>query len=166
LQAVVSDQPGKALFYVGMPKGGEDRADQWYGQAIAGSYEKPRNKTQELYEGLPVIELKSGWKSIEVQAVTLGGLLRDLDRVDLIDMDVQGAELKVVRAAIDALDQKVCRLHIGTHAHDLEKGLKETLGSHGWICHFDFPCLSKTETAFGLVSFDDGVQSWTNPRFQ
>ena len=143
VQAVVSDQPGTTLFYVGMPKGGQDRADQWYGQAIARSYEKPRNKAQELYEGIPVIELKSGWKSIEVQAVTLGSLLRDLDRVDLIDMDVQGEELKIVRSAIDDLDRKVCRLHIGTHAHEVEKGLKETLGSHGWNCHFDYPCSPK-----------------------
>jgi|SRR5579872_5408021 len=166
VQAVVSDQPGTTLFYVGMPKGGEDRADQWYGQAIAGSYERPRNKTQELYEGIPVIELKSGWKSIEVQAVTLASLLHDLDRVDLIDMDVQGEELKIVRSAIDELDRKVCRLHIGTHNHEVEKGLKETLGRHGWNCHFDYPCESTTETPFGPVRFGDGVQSWTNPRMQ
>jgi FkbM family methyltransferase len=166
VQAVVSDQPGTTLFYIGMPNGGEDRADQWYGQAIAGSYEKPRNKAQELYEGLPVVELKSGWKSIEVQAVTLGNLLRNLDRVDLIDMDVQGEELKIVRSAIDELDRKVCRLHIGTHNPEVEKGLKETLRSHGWNCHFDYPCNSTTETRFGPVSFGDGVQSWTNPRMQ
>lgn len=166
VQAVVSDRPGSTLFYIGMPKGGADRADQWYGQAIAGSYEKPRSKAQQLYAGIPVIELKSGWKSIEVQAVTLESLLRDLDRVDLIDMDVQGEELKIVQSAIDELDRKVCRLHIGTHARELEKGLKETLGSHGWICHFDYPCASTTETRFGSVSFVDGVQSWTNPRMQ
>ena len=113
---------------------------------IPRSHDKPRNKGQEFYEGIPVIELKSGWKSIEVPAVTLASLLRDLDRVDLIDMDVQGEELKIIRSAIDDLDHKVCRLHIGTHAHHLEKGLKRALGSHGWICHFDYPCQSKTET--------------------
>ena len=166
VQAVVSDKPGKTLFYVGMPQAGQDRADQWYGQAIAGSYEKPKTTAQELYEGFPVLQLKSGWKSIEVEAVTLTNLLRNLDRVDLIDMDVQGEELKIVQSSIDELDRKVCRLHIGTHAHELEKGLKETLGSHGWTNHFDFPCQTTTETAWGPVSFDDGVQSWSNPRFQ
>jgi FkbM family methyltransferase len=164
VQAVVSEQPGKTLFYVGMPQTGQDRADQWYGQAIAGSYEKPRQQTEELYEGLPIIELKSGWKAIEVPAVTLASLLQKLDRVDLIDIDIQGAELTVIRSAIDEIDRKVCRLHIGTHAHDLEQGLKETLGSHGWLCHVDYPCQSTTETAFGTVRFGDGVQSWTNPR--
>ena len=166
LQAVVSDRAGTAFFCIGMPKGGEDRADHWYGQLLAGTRDKPRRKGQTLYDGIPVVELKSGWRSIEVPAVTLSSLLSDVDRVDLIDMDVQGEELTIVRAAIDDLDRKVCRLHIGTHAHHLEKGLREALGSHGWVSHFDFPCQSTTETPFGTVRFDDGVQSWTNPRFK
>jgi FkbM family methyltransferase len=166
IQAAVTDQPGKTLFYIGMPDGGQDRADQWYGQAIARSYEQLRTKTTKCYEGFPVLQLESGWKSIEVQAVTLGGLLRDLDRVDLIDMDVQGEELKIIQSAIDEVDRKVCRLHVATHTPELQKGLRETLESRGWICHFDFPCFSTTETAFGTVRFEDGVQSWTNPRLQ
>jgi len=171
IQGAVTDQPGKTLFYIGMPQGGHDRADQWYGQAIARSYEKLRTKwlwtkAQNFYEGFRVLKFKSGWKSIEVRAVTLESLLHDLDRVDLIDMDVQGQELKIVRSAIDEVDRKVCRLHIATHTPEIEKGLKDTLGSRGWICHFDFPCLSTNATAFGPVSFEDGVQSWTNPRMQ
>lgn len=165
VHGAVSDHPGKTLFYFQMP-GRQDRADQWYGQFITRSNEKLRTQAQEFYAGLPVIEHKSGWKSIEVPAVTLAGLLQDLDRVDLIDMDVQGEELKLVQSSLDELDRKVCRLHIGTHAHHLEKSLRKTLGRRGWICHFDYPCQSKTETAFGPVSFDDGVQSWINPRFQ
>ena len=165
IHGAISDQPGTILFYCQMP-GRQDGADQWYGQFITRSKEKLRTKAQESYAGFPVIEHKSGWKSIEVQALTLGDLLKDLDRVDLIDMDVQGEELKIVQSAIDDLDRKVRRLHIGTHARHIEKGLRKTLGSHGWICHFDYPCQSKTETAFGPVRFDDGVQSWTNPRLQ
>lgn len=164
--AAVSDRTGTALFCVGRPKEGEDRADQFYGQWIPESRDKPRNRGRKLYEGVPVIELKSGWESIEVPAVTLTSLLRDLDRVDLIDMDVQGEELKIVRSAIDDLDRKVCRLHIGTHAPHLEKGLRVALGSHGWICHFDYPSRTPVETEYGPVNFGDGVQSWTNPRFK
>ena len=159
------DQPGKTLFYFRMP-GKQDQADEWYGQFITRSNDKTRTKAHESYAGFPVFEHKSGWRSIEIPAVTLTALLRDLDRVDLIDMDVQEEELKIVRSAIDELDRRVCRLHIGTHGRKLEQGLKETLGSHGWICHFDYACGSTTETAFGPVTFGDGVQSWTNPRFQ
>jgi len=166
VQAVISDRPGTAFFCVGMPKGGEDRADHWYGQLMAGVRDKPRHTGRKFYEGIPVVELKSGWRSIEVPAVTLTDLLRDLDRVDLIDMDVQGEELNIVRSAIDDLDRKVCRLHIGTHAPHLEKGLRVALGSHGWVCHFDYRCGSKIETEYGPVTFGDGVQSWTNPRFK
>ena len=166
VQAAVTDQPGKTLFYIGMPNGGQDRADQWYGQAITRSYEQLLSKTWKRHGGFRVLQLKSGWKSIEVQAVTLGRLLRDLNRVNLIDMDVQGEELKIVRSAMDEVDRKVCRLHIATHTPEIEKGLKDILGGRGWICNFDFPCFSTTETAFGPVSFEDGVQSWTNPRMQ
>jgi FkbM family methyltransferase len=166
VHGAVTDQPGKTLFYVGMPNGGQDRADQWYGQAIARSYEQLQTKTWKRYRGFRVLKFKSGWKSIEVQAVTLESLLRDLDRVDLIDMDVQGEELKIVQSAIDEVDRKVRRLHIATHTPEIQKGLKDALGSRGWICHFDFPCFSTTETTFGPVSFEDGVQSWTNPRFR
>lgn len=165
VHGAVSDQPGKTLFYFRM-SGKQDRADEWYGQFITRSKDKIRAKSEETYAGSPVFEHKSGWKSIEVQAVTLAGLLRDLDCVDLIDMDVQHEELKLVQSAIDDLDRKVRRLHIGTHARRLEKELKETLGSHGWMCHFDYPCGSTTDTAFGPVHFGDGVQSWTNPRIR
>jgi FkbM family methyltransferase len=165
VHGAVCDQPGKTLFYFRMP-GKQDQADEWYGQFITRSNDKPRTKAQEPYAGFPVFVHKSGWKSIEVPAITLSGLLRDLDRVDLIDMDVQEEELKIVRSAIDELDRKVCRLHIGTHRRRLERGLRRTLRSHGWICHFDYPCGSTTETEFGPVHFGDGVQSWINPRFQ
>jgi FkbM family methyltransferase len=165
VHGAVSDQPGKTLFYFRMP-GKQDQADEWYGQFITRSHEKLRTTAKEIYAGFPVFEHKSGWKSIEVPAFTLTGLLRDLDRVDLVDMDVQGEELKIVRSAIDDLDRQVCRLHIGTHSRALEKGLKEALGSHGWICHCDYPCQSTTETEFGPVHFVDGVQSWTNPRMR
>ena len=165
IHGAISDQPGKILFYCQMP-GRQDRADQWYGQFITRSNEELQTKGQEFYAGFPVIEHKSGWKSIEVQAVTLRDLLQDLDRVDLIDMDVQGEELNIVRSAIDDLDRKVCRLHIGTHTHHIEKGLRKTLRRHGWICRFDYPVQSEAETEFGPIRFDDGVQSWINPRLQ
>lgn len=163
IQAVVSDQPGKRLFYVGMPQGGNDTAALWYGQAITKSYETPE-KGDGIYEGYPVVKHKSGWRSIEVQSITLPYLLRDFDRVDLIDMDVQGEELNIVRSAVDEITGKVARLHIGTHAHDIEEGLRQTLQRLGWQCLADFPCCGTTDTPWGAVTFVDGVQSWRNPR--
>jgi FkbM family methyltransferase len=166
IQGVVTETPGETLFYVGMPDGGQDSAAQWYGQAIAQSYEILAKKTDTVHEGFRVFRHSSGWKSIKVPALTLGSLTRDLDRIDLIDMDVQGEELKIVRSSIDELDRKVKRLHIGTHSHEIEDGLRSTLRRRGWNCQFDFPCLSKSETPWGPVDFADGVQSWRNLKLQ
>jgi hypothetical protein len=50
VQGVVTDRPGKKLFYIGMPEGGDDTADRWYGQAMTKSYETSE-KTEGVYEG-------------------------------------------------------------------------------------------------------------------
>jgi len=161
---VVRDEPGEVLFYVGMPPGGKDRPDEWYGQAITHSYEALQNTSLGAYEGFDLVTHKSGWKSIPVQSVALQGVVADLDRIDLIDLDVQGEELKILSSAIDEVNRKVRRLHIGTHSHEIEKGLRELLRKNGWHCSADFECLSVNQTPMGTVKFVDGVQSWTNPR--
>jgi hypothetical protein len=97
-----------------------------------------------------------------VAAVTLADLLAEVDQVDLIDMDLQGAEFDVVSSAIDQLDAQVRRLHIGTHGVDIESNLRELLNSRGWEPRADYGCGQTCETDFGTVAFDDGVQSWVN----
>lgn len=188
IQGVVSDKSGDSLFLVGMPGGRNDRADQWYGQAVAASPESPTHRkrifakyarslaswirgrgcrsSEEQYEGLPVFRDQSGWKSIKVRSLTLEALLGDFERVDLIDFDLQGEELKVIQSSLDSLDSKVARLHIGTHARDIEKGLRISLAEHGWNCLADYPCGATSQTPWGTVNFQDGVQSWVNPRLE
>ena len=58
--------------------------------------------------------------------------------VDLIDMDIQGAEADVVEASRDLLDQRVKRVHIGTHGGDIEARLRAAFAGMGWHCHYDF----------------------------
>lgn len=65
------------------------RPDEWYGQALGGA--------------------------TPVRAVSLKTILAPYDSVDLIDMDVQGAEYMVLAAASRDLHDKVKRVHIGTH---------------------------------------------------
>ena len=54
--------------------------DTWYGQCVGGT--------------------------TEVESISLATLLRGEDRIDLIDMDVQGSELEIVEAATESLAQK------------------------------------------------------------
>ena len=137
VQAAVAGVDGKVGFHL------EDAQyvgpARWYGQHIGGPH--------------------------SVDAVSLNTLLQPLSSVDLIDIDVQGAELQVLQAAAQELDEKVKRVHIGTHGADIEAGLHSLFSRLGWTCLRCFPCGGSAETEWGAFIFQDGVQSWLNPAF-
>ncbi len=162
IHGIVRDHRDDALFYVGTPSGECDEAASWYGQAVIKDYEAVDEPLAMNYEGSDVFRLKSGWKAVKTRSYLLTDILPETDRIDLIDMDIQGEELKVISAAIEALDQRVARLHIGTHSHEIETGLRQLLGQHGWKCTADYPCAQTNETPWGPLRFVDGVQSWVN----
>ncbi len=99
----------------------------------------------------------------EDTAVSLNSILRPLDKVDLIDIDVQGTEFRVLASAVDQLNEKVCRVHIGTHGPEIEAELRALFQQVRWECKSDYPSGSKKDTLWGTIKFEDGVQSWVNP---
>jgi FkbM family methyltransferase len=139
IEAAVDEQDGEVFFHVGKP-------DEWYGQAIAEHTDAPSESIQ------------------KVRAVSLSTILSPLDSVDLIDLDVQGAEFVVLRGAISALNEKVKRVHIGTHGHDIELELRTLFRQNGWYKLNDYACQSTETTPWGDVAFGDGIQTWINPR--
>lgn len=162
LYAAVSDVPGEVSFYVGT-ECGDIAPGAWYGQRLAKDYEVDIQVEEAPYGRHQVRRHVSGAISITVTAITLVSILDGLDQVDLIDSDLQGAELGVIRSSIRELDAKVKRLHIGTHGREIENELRQLLTSHGWRCLADYPCFSLEETPWGPIEFQDGVQSWVNP---
>jgi len=162
--AAVSDQPGTALFYIASPDAEASRPNEWWGQSLIKDYESVGEVTGKCHQGHAVAVLQSGWQSVEVAKVTLNDLLVSHSLVDFIHMDIQREELPVVRASIEALNQKVKFLHIGTHSEEIEDGLKEILNLHGWQCRADFAGGGTRSTSYGDLAFQDGVQSWANPR--
>jgi FkbM family methyltransferase len=138
IEAAVDRKGGRVEFAVGDPS-------TWYGQAIAdGTWSPKRTK--------------------RVKAVQLSGLVRKLRSIDLIDLDIQGAERDVIDEAIDDLDATTKRIHVGTHNARVEDGLRHTLDAHGWTCVVDYAAGTTSETPWGPMEFQDGVQSWVNPR--
>jgi FkbM family methyltransferase len=137
IQGAVAETDGKVGFHVGESEFGKP-AD-WYGQHIGG----------------PAL----------VDAVSLSTVLQPLGTVDLIDMDIQGAELRVLEAAAQEVDDKVKRIHIGTHAPDIEQGLHSLFGRLGWRCLRSFSSGTSADTEWGAISFQDGVQTWLNPSY-
>jgi FkbM family methyltransferase len=167
IHAAISDAPGDVLFYIGAPIGSpwDRKPDDWYGQFLARDYDVSGEYVEDgEYGGYPARRHKSGWRSISVPGITLRSLLKDEKLVDLIDMDIEGQELPAIQSNIEALDTKVRRMHIGTHTKEIEDTLRELLSAHGWHCLFDYTLFSKGQTAWGTIDFENGVQSWVNPR--
>ncbi len=143
IQAAVNDVEEPVYFTEGHSK-------EWWGQAI-----------------IPTKDTNFGnWpKAIvtEIPGHTISKILEKVKYVDLMDIDIQGAEAKAIRSSTSALDSKVRRIHIGTHSHEIENELYEVFSKLDWICCNNFPCLSTVETNFGPITFNDGVQTWINP---
>jgi FkbM family methyltransferase len=168
VHAAVSHVSGDMLFYIGGPRGGpfDRHPSAWYGQCLTkGDDLSSESEKDGEYCGLEVLRHKSGWRSIRVPSISLASILKDLSLVDLVDMDIEGQELPTIDATIKDLNTKVKRLHIGTHGKEIESDLRQLLSSHRWRCGADYSLFSASETPWGLIHFENGVQSWVNPRF-
>lgn len=165
-ESAVSDTNGSIMFYIGMPDDfDESTPKNWYGQAITKDYEALKEQTDEQYYGYPVLELASGWKAVQVKTKNICEILSNYSKIDLLDLDVQGEELKILTAAKDQLDKKVKRIHIGTHDIELENGLRDLFKGKKWHLLRDYSCNRKNSTPFGEIEFVDGVQTWVNTRY-
>ena len=111
-------------------------------------------------------ENKTTKRTIKVRAITLNSLLTESDIIDLIDMDIQGAEFEVMNACdMDLLNHKAKRIYIGTHNRSVENSLRIFFNKLGWNNVHDFEHLRSYTTEFGTIEFNDGVQLWANPNF-
>jgi FkbM family methyltransferase len=102
--------------------------------------------------------------STMVPAVSLSRLLQPLALVDLIDMDIQGAEVEALSPAMDSLAQKVKRVHVETHSATIDEEILRLFRRAGWKPHFLFRYNTADITPWGRINFQGGVQSWLNPR--
>ena len=158
-EAAVASADGTVSFYVG-------NAVAWYGQAIdpyadVQSVPSPGGRLRSL--AMTALRRK-GPLTRRVTALSLVSILEGVDLVDLIDLDVQGYEAEVLEAAADELDAKVKRVHIGTHSVENEERCRGLFGRLGWIKRNDFAVAGAANTEYGEIVFQDGVQTWINPR--
>ena len=167
VRAAVSKQDGGTWFLVGA-------AGAWYGQKMVSAKDIARFAKQQLTgflieRGKESQRPKSGsFPSLRlkrVNTISLNSLVRPLEKIDLIDLDIQGAELEVLTPASASLNERIRRIHIETHNQKVESGLRSLFQGLGWHSVFDFPRGSTCVTPWGTIMFRDGVQSWVNPRF-
>jgi FkbM family methyltransferase len=137
IHAAVSGSEGEDDFYVGDPAG-------WYGQALV----RPENAGADA-------------QVMRVETVRLSQLLRRLGFVDLVDMDIQGAELEVLAEARSELS-RVRRIYVETHSAAIDEALPEIFS--GWELVAAQPLGANAETPFGPAAYSGGgFQVWLNP---
>jgi FkbM family methyltransferase len=161
--AAVGATEGFAPFKIGEPS-------SWYGQSVAKAPREPlpdpqvrrRLKARSIL-GRPPAPATEKRGVMWVPCVTLNELIAPYPRVDLIDIDVQGHEVQVLEPAMALLNERVRRVHIGTHSTEIEAALREVFNAEGWRKLNDYPCQSRVSTPFGEIAFGDGVQTWLNP---
>jgi FkbM family methyltransferase len=145
--AAVAGRSGTVWFQSGNPA-------SWYGQAVIDEA-----YARELLEkGSVPAETVRRRETVTLEAVAAG-----LNAIDLLDMDIQGAEAEVVESSLHILDRKVTAAFVSTHGTEVEERLRTAFHSLGWIPVFDFRLQTEQETAFGRIPFADGVQLWVRP---
>jgi FkbM family methyltransferase len=99
-----------------------------------------------------------------VSAVTLRDVLAPFDRVDLLEVDIQQAEVQVIAPCMDAVNRKVRRVHVGTHGRDVHDALRALFAAAGWEIVFDYDPDSRHMTERGPLTIGDGILTVRNPK--
>src|SRR5579862_2832483 len=142
--AAVAARSGVALFQTG-------KTSRYYGHRLV---------TRARNLAFPLL----GGRLRPVRTVGLAKLLEPFERVDFVDLDVEHAEADVLEAAASAIDEKAARVHVGTHSTAIEQRLRELFQALKWEPRFDAPIGQTVQTEFRAIEFENGVQSWINPR--
>lgn len=146
IHGAISDNNGKVSF-------GSQNVLDWGASPIEGS-------GSEDYRGITV-------KTEEIDTYTIEAVLEDVPAVDFMHMDIQGFELKSIRASLDALQRKVRVLLVATHSRALEGGIIDLLHNNGWKLLYEKPCkfTPGSDAELTALTYLDGTQVWINTRF-
>ena len=136
VQGAIGDRDG-AAYYVPDPDPGEA-----YGHAVAR---------------------REGHGAVEVPRIGMATLLEPLSHVDLMHVDVQGEEERILSASTRLLATRLARLLVATHDRGLHRRVRKLLVRDGWRCIADHGVRSRERTSFGTIVFLDGLLGFVNP---
>ncbi|MGH7100858.1 MAG: FkbM family methyltransferase [Acetobacteraceae bacterium] len=109
---------------------------------------------------------QNGLRTEPIQVYSLATLIEPHDRIDYLDIDIQGAEGTAVPAAIDAMTRKVRRCFVETHSAGIHRAVYRAFPAE-WECQHCYGFVgdakdSTDRTPFGPIQFQAGVQCWRN----
>jgi FkbM family methyltransferase len=162
IEAAVAAQDGEALFCIRWPQG--QNARDFYGQGLMPA-DVQTQSTAETYYGRPILVFNGSWEGIMINTRSLRSIIGDRHDIDLMDIDIQGAEGDVVTNSVGVLTERVKRLYIETHNAEVEANIRSTLAGARWDLVYDFAVGGVRPTPYGDVDFGGGgCQSWINLR--
>jgi FkbM family methyltransferase len=134
----------------------DDPSADWGQAAFFG--EAAGNTNRIDYRGFKVAKTET------VPVYAIDTFLADEKLINLMHVDIQGAEADVIPAALDTLNKKVKAMVIGTHTRQIEGLLAATLTEAGWTLCREQACSLSLGT--NSVSYQaDGCQFWRNQRY-
>jgi len=143
---VAAPKPGKAVF----PNPAAGTA-AWGGEAVF----YPDRRALKMAKNDPTKQI--------LDCHTLPELSGDKD-INLVHVDIQGAELGFVTGNIAALNSHVHRILIGTHSRIIEGQLMATFEEAGWLLEMERPAIAPPHAGKSVLRID-GVQLWRNPKW-
>lgn len=104
---------------------------------------------------------------VEVPALTLSQVLSHFTGpVDLVHVDIQGAEYDTVPPNLPLLAQRVKSIMVGTHLSlEMHRQLADQLNRAGWREVLNYERNALCATPFGEIQFGDGFLLFDNPAF-
>ncbi|CAE7633765.1 unnamed protein product, partial [Symbiodinium pilosum] len=95
-------------------------------------------------------------------ARVLNWLLRAFGTIDLLHVDIQGAEDELLDGT--HLLSNVKQLHIGTHGREIHRQCRGSLLSHGFTLDVDYPPRTFVRSPYGPLLLDDGILAGRQPQ--
>lgn len=102
----------------------------------------------------------------DVPSVTMADLLDAPTVTDLLHVDVQGVESRLLIASADDIQSRVRLMAVGTTDRGNEGRLQEFFLPRGWGLAIDEPCtthFTMTHPTLAGFTVQDGLQLWENP---
>jgi len=177
LQAAIGANNEPAFFPVGSPGLGAQNCIETNEEAARARYLQEfiaQGRTEEALTNLllhnttglqkDIIKGKNLLGEIRlVSTITLQDVLGPLERVDLLECDLQTSEILVFPPFRPLLKRKVHRIHMGTHGKDIHRSLLQMFIDDGWEIIFNYEPESVHETVLGTFAVNDGILSVRNP---
>jgi FkbM family methyltransferase len=103
---------------------------------------------------------------IDVDIMPFEDLLAEQPAWDLVHVDVQGWEAKLIAACLPSLNERVRYMVVGTHSRLIDGQVIELLHQAGWVMENEKPTRFRFDPAqpsLDQMTEIDGVQVWRNP---